>query len=148
VGHHTKDKGDLGVAKAHADLLQQGCLVLLPLTEHAPFDLVAYRDGTFARIQVKYRAMSLGAVSVGFRSSWADSHGTHDKLMDKSEVDVVCLYCPETDECYYVQPSAFGRSVTLRIEASRNGQRQRVLQAAAFRSMPTASDLQGAPTLL
>ena len=47
--HHTKDKGDLGVAKAHADLVEKGWLVLFPTTEHAPFDLVAYRDGDFRR---------------------------------------------------------------------------------------------------
>lgn len=35
--HHTKDKGDLGVAKAHADLVGKGFYVLFPATEHAPF---------------------------------------------------------------------------------------------------------------
>ncbi|MDR7289516.1 hypothetical protein J2S38_002579 [Mycolicibacterium senegalense] len=45
--HHTKDKGDLGVAKAHADLVAKGFYVLFPATEHAPFDLVAYAAGTF-----------------------------------------------------------------------------------------------------
>lgn len=45
--HHTKDKGDLGVAKAYADLVAKGFDVLFPTTEHAPFDLVAYAEGTF-----------------------------------------------------------------------------------------------------
>lgn len=45
VRHHTKDKGDLGVAKAHADLAAKGFTVLFPATEHAPFDLVAYAEG-------------------------------------------------------------------------------------------------------
>ena len=45
AAHHTKDKGDLGVAKAYADLVGQGYTVLFPATEHAPFDLVAYRRG-------------------------------------------------------------------------------------------------------
>ncbi len=45
VRHHTKDKGDLGVAKVHADLASQGFTVLFPATEHAPFDLVAYEAG-------------------------------------------------------------------------------------------------------
>lgn len=53
VGHHAKDKGDLGVAKAHADLVSQGFTVLFPATEHALFDLVAYADGVFHRLQVK-----------------------------------------------------------------------------------------------
>ncbi|MET0901103.1 MAG: group I intron-associated PD-(D/E)XK endonuclease [Mycobacterium sp.] len=37
MAHHTKDKGDLGVAKVHADLVSQGFTVLFPATEHAPF---------------------------------------------------------------------------------------------------------------
>jgi hypothetical protein len=47
VKHHTKDKGDLGVAKAHADLVSEGFTVLFPATEHAPIDLVAYGAGEF-----------------------------------------------------------------------------------------------------
>ena len=38
--HHTKEKGDLGVLKAQVDLNQQGYQILIPLTEHAPFDIV------------------------------------------------------------------------------------------------------------
>jgi hypothetical protein len=37
--HHTEDKGDLGTAKAHADLVGMGYMVLFPATEHAAFDL-------------------------------------------------------------------------------------------------------------
>jgi len=46
AAHHTKDKGDLGTAKAHADLVGHGFVVLFPATEHAAFDLVAYRSGS------------------------------------------------------------------------------------------------------
>ena len=60
AGHHTKDKGDLGTAKAHADLVERGFMVLFPATEHAEFDLVAYRDNVFHRIQVKYRSRGPG----------------------------------------------------------------------------------------
>jgi hypothetical protein len=49
--HHTKDKGDLGTAMAYADLVSQGCMVLFPATEHAPFDLVAYHSGRFHRVR-------------------------------------------------------------------------------------------------
>ena len=61
--HHTKDKGDLGVAKAQADLVQRGYLVLTPFSEHAPFDLVAYREHEFLRIQVKYRSAAKGVLT-------------------------------------------------------------------------------------
>ena len=136
--HHTKDKGDLGIAKAHADLVGKGFVVLFPATEHAEFDLVAYKQSSFHRIQVKYRATRLGGVSVQFRSVWADRHGTHMKPSDKGEVDVLCIYCPDTDACYYLQPSDFRQSVTLRVMPAKNGQERNVLQADAFRAFPHA----------
>jgi PD-(D/E)XK endonuclease len=134
--HHTKDKGDLGTAKAHADLVAQGYVVLFPATEHAAFDLVAYRSGRFHRVQVKYRSSRTGCVSVQFRSVWADRNGTHMKPSDKAEIDVVCIYCPETDHCYYVRPSEHRHSVSLRVVPSKNSQRQGVLPATDFRLLP------------
>ena len=134
--HHTKDKGDLGVAKAHADLVEKGWTVLFPSTEHAPFDLVAYRDGVFRRVQVKYRSVRNGTVEVDFRSGWTDRHGVHKKPIDKTAIDLVCIYCPETDECYYVDPARHRMSVKLRITPSRNSQVVRVLRADDFRTMP------------
>jgi hypothetical protein len=133
LAQHTNNKGDLGVAKAYADLVGQGFVVLFPATEHAPFDLVAYADGAFHRLQVKYRSARAGALSVHFRSIWADRHGTHVSPMDKSAIDVVCVYCPETDECYYVRPNDHGGSVTLRIAPSRNGQVIGVVSASSYR---------------
>ncbi|PWN01439.1 hypothetical protein DJ010_17960 [Nocardioides silvaticus] len=134
--HHTKDKGDLGVAKAYADLVSKGYVVLFPATEHAPFDLVTYRGGTFRRVQVKYRAARDGTVTVPFKSFWADRHGTHERKIDKSAIDLVCIYCPDTDECYYLRPQDHGLTVTLRITPSRNNQVVRVLHAADFRLVP------------
>ena len=76
--HHTKDKGDLGVLKAQIDLFEQGFMILAPLTEHSPFDLVAYRDGVFRRVQVKYRAVDRhGVCQIRFATCWADRNGTH-----------------------------------------------------------------------
>ena len=50
--HHTKTKGDLGVAKVIADLTEKGLDVLTPFSEHLPFDLAAYKKDVFYRIQV------------------------------------------------------------------------------------------------
>lgn len=119
--HHTKDKGDLGVAKAHADLVQQGLMVLFPATEHAPFDLVAYDGETFRRVQVKYRSMVDGAIRHALRSTWSDRRGVHRRVLDPGAVDVICIYCPDTDQCYYVR-QPFAQHVTLRFAPSLNGQ--------------------------
>lgn len=136
--HHTKDKGDLGVAKVHADLVGAGFVVLFPATEHAPFDIAAYRDGRFRRIQVKYRAARSGALTVHFRSLWVDRHGTHSTPTDKTAIDVLAVYCPDTDECYYLRPQDHGQSVTIRITPARNNQTRGVLVASTLRTVPEA----------
>ena len=135
--HHTKDKGDLGVLKAQIDLFEQGFTIFVPLTEHWLFDLVAYKDGEFHRVQVKYRSLDqFGKVEVKFSTCWADRNGTHTSPIDKSEVDIYCVYCPEVDECYYLRPDDFGSNVSLRVEAPKNGQQKGVNFAADFRRAP------------
>ena len=135
--HHTKGKGDLGVLKAQVDLFEQGFTICLPQTEHAPFDLVAYRNGEFRRVQVKYRALGdNGTLAIKFSSCWADRNGTHTVLVDKSEVDLYCVYCPDTDACYYLDPRRFGSTVSLRVEAPKNGQSKGVNFADRFRRAP------------
>lgn len=130
--HHTKDKGDLGVAKAYADLVEQGLMVLFPTTEHAPFDLVAYDGTTFHRVQVKYRARTGDVIRLALRSIWSDRHGVHRRAFDNASVDVVCVYCPDTDECYYVRP-VNAQHVTLRFAPSVNCQQVGVRLAAEHR---------------
>ena len=121
IEHHTKVKGDLGVLKAQLSLYEQGYLILQPVTEHAPFDLVAYKDGVFKRIQVKYKSLDkTGALTVHFRSCWTDKNGTHMQAVNKGDVDLYCIYCPETDECYYLNPGDYDKSVTLRVETPKN----------------------------
>ncbi len=135
--HHTKEKGDLGVLKAQLDLFEQGFMILQPMTEHAPFDLVAYRGGCFVRIQVKHRKLDrTGKLELKFRGSWADKHGTHSVPVDKDEIDLICVYCPDTDECYYLDPGQFGFSACLRVEATKNGQSRGVRFAKDFRRVP------------
>jgi hypothetical protein len=139
TGHHTKDKGDVAVAKVQADLVERGAMVLQPFTEHAPFDLVAYFDEAFYRVQVKFRAVKRGSVYVAFRSAWADRHGTHHRPMPVDEVDVIAIYCPDTRQTYYLNPRDFRLSATVRVEPSRNSQALRVIQARACLAFPPAT---------
>ena len=135
--HHTKEKGDLGVLKAQVDLYQQGYLLLNPLTEHAPFDLVAYKKGSFHRIQVKYRKLDqAGKLEIKFSTCWADKHGVHTVPVDKSEIDLFCIYCPDTDECYYLKPEDFSKNVCLRVKAPKNNQQKNIRYAADYRRVP------------
>jgi len=135
--HRTKEKGDLGVLKAQLDLFEQGFTIFTPQTEHCPFDLVAYKEGEFRRVQVKYRAVDrFGKIDVKFSTCWADRNGTHTVPVDKNEIDLYCIYCPDTDECYYLEPASFGSNVCLRVKAPKNSQKRGVNFAADFRRAP------------
>ena len=135
--HHTKEKGDLGVLKAQVDLFEQGFTILIPQTEYSPFDLAAYRDGEFRRVQVKYRTVDkFGKIDVKFSTCWNDKHGTHIVPIDKREVDLYCIYCPDTDECYYLDPRKFRSNASLRVKAPKNSQSKRVNFAADYRRAP------------
>jgi len=137
--HHTKNKGDLGLLHAQLDLARKGYGVLIPMTEHEAFDLVAYKDHAFYRIQVKYRAVANGVLSVPFSTCWADRHGVHSVPIDKGSIDLLCIYCPDTDRCYYVDPKSFRRGVVLRVEPPRNAQRKRIAWAHDFTGLPTTA---------
>ncbi|MCB0127464.1 MAG: hypothetical protein KDE58_34610 [Caldilineaceae bacterium] len=134
--HHTKNKGDLGVLKAQADLAEQGYMVLLPLTEHHAFDLVIYKDGQFKRVQVKYRSAYRGRLEIHFRSTWSDQHGMHVVDVNKAEIDLYCVYCPDTNECYYFDPAQFNRSISLRVDMPKNSQASGIHFATDYRRVP------------
>jgi len=137
ISHHTKTKGDLGVLKAQLDLYEQGYLILAPVTEHAPFDIVAYKDGEFRRVQVKYKSLDkTGALTIHFRSCWTDKHGTHMSDVDKDLIDLYCIYCPNTNGCYYLDPMDFKKSVTLRVETPKNNQSKNIRLLSDFRWVP------------
>jgi hypothetical protein len=135
--HHTKEKGDLGVLKAQVDLFEQGFVVAFPMTEHAPFDLIIYKEGVCRTVQVKYRQInSDGTLEVHFKTSWADKNGVHEKPIDKDAIDIICIYCPDTGECYYFDPKLFNKSVSLRVNAPKNNQNLGIKLASDYRKVP------------
>ena len=136
--HHTKTKGDLGVLKAKLDLFQKGFLILTPETEHAPFDLVAYKDNSFKRIQVKYRELVNGRVEIKGRTSWADRSGTHERDYDLDSLDIFCVYIPSVDKCIYFDASLFrnNRTLNFRVETPKNNQTKGIRLIADYCEVP------------
>ncbi len=136
--HHTKNKGDLGVLYAQLDLAKRGWIICLPQTEHAEFDLVAYKDGRFLRVQVKYRTLSAeGTVVVQMATTWADRRGNHVQRIDRTAIDVICIYCPDTNRCYYVSTARVtGEHIRLRINPARNAQVKGIHHAEHFTEIP------------
>lgn len=137
MNHHTKDKGDLGVLKIKCDLCSKGYMILSPETEHAPFDLVAYKNKKFIKIQVKYRAVGKsGTITVSLKTCWNDKKGTHIKKYDLDEIDLVAVFCPDTNECYYFDPKETPENITLRVDSPKNNQQKNISLAKNFLSIP------------
>lgn len=75
--HHTKEKGDIGVAMIIADLTKKGLKVMTLLSEHLPFDLVAYDEelDKFYKVQCKYKTSINEVLRLDLRSSYSSSKG-------------------------------------------------------------------------
>mgnify|MGYP006288098671 CR=1 FL=1 len=135
--HHTKSKGDLGVLKVKLDLVEQGFMLLNPETEHAPFDLVIYKDHSFRTVQVKYRSLNRrGTLQIAFRSCYCNTQGTLFKEVPKDVIDIYAVYCPDVDRCYYFDPKLFNKSITLRVDTPSNNQKQGIHLAEMFEKVP------------
>lgn len=136
--HHTKDKGDLAVGKVIADLLAQDIQVLLPISEHLPFDLVAVSPSLreLRTVQVRFASAKNGSVAVRLRSSHADRHGVHHRRVSLDEVDAFAVFCPETSKVYYIRrdevPAGCQTEFALRLTRAKNGQVRKIRPAANF----------------
>lgn len=107
--HLTKEKGNIAVAKTICDLTEKGYTTFTPtISEHLPFDVLAYKDNVFYRIQVKYSADGM----VNKRSSWANKQGTHNIKYNKSDFDYYAIYLPNINTVIY--PSSSFKGYTIR----------------------------------
>ena len=121
--HHTKVKGDLGLAKVIADLVAKGYTPCIPLSEHQPYDLVVVMsDGNVVKLQAKYAKLKKnGTVDVKFKSSWADKNGTHSRRYRAGDFDYYAVYCPEKETVLYI-PNSLNCPKTVRFEQANNNQ--------------------------
>lgn len=133
--HHTKDKGDMGLGFVIGDCLSNGFQVATLLSEHLPFDLIVISpEMETKRLSVKYRKIRNGILTFKFMSAWADTHGIHQKPVDKTEFDATAIYCPDTGECYYIRnEEAPVSALTLRVVPPKNNQKTGVLLAENFK---------------
>ena len=119
--HHTKEKGDLGLAAVVFDLSKKGFKVLTPMSEHLPFDVCAYSvdTDTFYKVQCKYATKSKGCVEVRLCTSYLTKSGPISNRYSKGSFDVIAAYCPETEKVYYLSSTLtdkYSGSVTLRVD--------------------------------
>lgn len=112
--HHTKTKGDIGLGYVISDLLSKEISVCLPISEHLPFDLIAVKNnGSLLKVSVKYRKVKKNVVTVQMRSTYSDSKRSYSKEIDKNLIDLIAIYCPDTNEVYYISPEEINKSLNL-----------------------------------
>lgn len=126
---NVNQKGVIGLAKVTADLVCRQYEVFIPTSDACPIDLIV-ADGAMRlkRVQVKYRepteergtapkvlSVSLDSVVNGRRIP-----------VDTSQVDVWAIYCPQTDDVYYVlREEVSKKSIRLCLEDAK-GRRNRL----------------------
>ena len=130
----TTEKGDIGVIKIMDNLIIQGINVFMPFSANLPFDIVAYTNNKFYRIQVKYRKMEIRtAIQIYVdKSSICNNHISRKKYTE-NDFDILAVYCPDNNECYFIPKNIFdSRTITLRMTPPKNNQKTKIKYASDF----------------
>jgi hypothetical protein len=130
-GVNPKAIGERSEGQIIARLLHAGKTVLKPYGDNQRYDLVLDEGDTFVRVQCKTGRLRKGAVEFATCSSYAHrGHGGRDY---RGQADVFAVYCPDNEKTYLVPVEAVGVSkCRLRVETSRNGQRDGVRSAVDY----------------
>lgn len=131
---NVNQKGDIGVVKVIADLTAKGYVCFLPMSGSCAVDLVvANPTMELRRLQVKYRNLENGTIVVGLNTV---INGIKVPI-DSDKIDGWAIYCPETDEVYYVAKSDIicSRSrFTLRVREAKQNQPKAAPHCQEFRN--------------
>jgi hypothetical protein len=144
LNHHTKDKGDVGVAKIISDLTSKGFKLLVPLAEHLPFDLVVYckQKDRFYKVQCKYKKKTRGVISMNLTTSYSSNNKCHTSRYADVSYDIMAIYCPDTDSVYYIsdkETKHLSSGFTLRVDEARNCNNKLVRLAKDYLNFPQHS---------
>ena len=112
--HHTKYKGDVGLAKTILDLVEKGFFVSIPITEHAPYDLIVDTGDSVYKVQAKYRKSK----DVPSKTQWSDKNGSHTKYYKDEDFDFFSIFNPENNIVIYVPICLKGKSISFSVPNS------------------------------
>ncbi len=116
----TNDKGNIGLAKAIADLTVKGYQIFLPLTDTTIIDLIISDKSLITKkLQVKYIKLNKnGSITIPLESVVNGKR----ILNDFNNVDGFAVYCPDTDIVYYIPTNKISsKSFTLKVTTDKRG---------------------------
>ena len=130
----TRTKGLIGELAVSKHLTEAGAIVFVPLNTLQRFDLLAYHDGRYYRIQVKYISVRNGAISVANTTS-PGSLGKKKPYV-RGDYDVMAIYCPDTARCYFLPNLRAQITSVLRVMDTKNGQARGIKWARDYECFP------------
>jgi hypothetical protein len=132
--------GAISQAKVIAALVEAGKVVLSPVVNVHPYDLVIEEGGRFSRVQCKTGRLFRGAVCFRphrLRAAKRETGWQRRVTSYRGDVDFFGVYCPENDQVYLVPIEAAGdRICTLRVAPARNGQNKNIRWAREYLVRP------------
>jgi PD-(D/E)XK nuclease superfamily protein len=141
----TDQKGAIAEACIAAEAIKLGIGVFRPLGDER-YDLIFDLRPELLRVQCKWVTLRKGVLTVFCVSSRRAAEGFRRRPYSAEEVDAICAYCLELDRCFLIpiERVANRPSIGLRVEPSRNNQRQGINWADDFDFEATLRRQQGA----
>jgi len=110
---NTNDKGNLGYAMTIADVTKKGYFIFTPLADTTNVDLViANNKMELKRIQVKYRKKNKNGVLEIPTTTVINGKKQKTNI---ENIDIWAIYCPDTNEIYYLPTNIFNGKNTIYI---------------------------------
>ena len=130
----TDQKGAIAEACIVAAALKLGIEVYRPAAEGGRYDMIFDVGSRFLRVQCKWVTRRHGVVTVYCVSSRRTANGFSRRTYSADEVDAIAAYCMEIDRCFLIPIEVVENrhAIVLRVEPSKNNQRQGINWAEDF----------------
>lgn len=130
---NSVQKGDIAELAVATDLVKRGNQVAFPFSTSCDWDLLVVFDDRIEKVQVKYAKVVNGVIPIRSRTHSNTSAKQTSRTYTSDDIDWLAVYCPDTDECYYVHSSALGQeSFQLRVTPTKNNQNNGVRWAKDY----------------
>ena len=142
----TDQKGAIAEMAIQLEAVKLGVDVYRPLAEGGRCDLILGFGYELMRVQCKWVNLRKGVLTVFCTSSRRTAEGFRRRTYSAEEVDAIGAYCLDLDRCFLIPIELVANrpSIALRVEPSRNNQRQRINWADDFDFEATLRRHQGA----
>lgn len=121
---HTKDKGDIAEIATIFRALKRGWSVSKPVGENQRYDLIIDDGNQLLRVQCKSAKLKKNIIRASLTRMIRKKDKYQRERYTAKEIDVFSVYCPDTDQCYFIPvgdvscDGVLQTNINLRLEAS------------------------------